>query len=426
MNKKFSVWLAIIGLPMFIAITPLVPWMSQQVMWLVVGLAALFLILSLVARAWFDAFISLLIGLTFLISRVLFRELDETTLAIRTSALSSFALLNIVLLVGPWSRFSKHVLHWYKHRRHLGVVTFFLGLLHFSLIFSIYFQRSFETTFMAFFTFFGFTGLFVMFFMALTSFDWQQKHVGKTRWMWLHLGVLIAYLATLAYALSIQFANKQPVAPFYWVTFVIFILFWILVAPWGFAPRLMKFVNGWKQLHVLVHIAFAALVIHAWLGFFVIQPLTIKILFWILPVFVWGSHLAGWMMKWREDKRLKTEQAHSQKIEIEGQPYWSLARVEVFKEGQGRKFLVKDRPIALFKYQEKFFGLFGICAHQKGPIHKGEIRNGYVECPWHNWQYSCETGHGPPGFHDQLAFYPCLVRDGMVYVSEYPKRSNTN
>jgi nitrite reductase (NADH) small subunit len=36
--------------------------------------------------------------------------------------------------------------------------------------------------------------------------------------------------------------------------------------------------------------------------------------------------------------------------------------------------------------------LSGICAHEGGPVGQGQINEGFVFCPWHEWGYNCATG----------------------------------
>jgi nitrite reductase/ring-hydroxylating ferredoxin subunit/DMSO/TMAO reductase YedYZ heme-binding membrane subunit len=330
--------------------------------------------------------------------------------------------LNLVLLIGPWSRFSDAVRRIYRHRRHLGVTSYFLAQMHFSLVFSNYFQNSFANAFMALFTFFGFTAYFIMLALALTSWDWMQKHVSNKQWKRIHLGVFVAYFAIAAYAFWVNLSNNLPIEPWQWTAVVSFLILWYLMAPWGLAPKLISNLMGWKQLHTLIHIGYLSVVLHAWFGVVVAQPLWLKLTFWSLVVFTWGSHAVGWLIKWKEDRALKTAAAQSKQIMVDGKAYWSLGRAEEWEEGKAKKFLVQNLPVAVFRYREKFFGLYAICAHQKGPIEKGKIVNGYVECPWHGWQYSCETGLGPPGFTDKLSFFPCVVQEGVVFVSAQPRR----
>lgn len=426
MKKISHIWFAIVGLPILIAISPLIPQIYNHMMWVVIGVGLFFGLWSLLVRAYADVVIALVVAGAFFISQTLFSSGDERYLALQTAAVTSFTFLNVVLWIGPWSRFVPRVRTWYRHRRHLGVVTFFLALLHFSLVLGYIFNYSLRATYSALFTLFGFTGLFLLFFLALTSFDWQQKHVGNTRWKWIHLGMFILYLVGFVTALFNARAQGAKVESYQWLVFAAFFLFWVIVAPWGLAPKIVKYMKGWKQLHVLIHLGFFALVLHVWMAFIVSGASWLKLAFIIIVAFTWGSHLVGWLIKWQQDRELKKRASQSRPITIEGKEYWSVGQVNEFQEGKGKKFLIKNLPIAVFRYQEKFFGLFAVCPHQKGPMEKGKIVNGYVECPWHGWQYSCETGMGPPGFHDRVAFYPCVVQEGVVYVSAYPKRADSS
>lgn len=416
------IWAAVVVIPATSLLAPMIDVVHDHAMYLVFGEALFFTIFAVCVRRWFDAFLAGLILASFVASFFLFPAVDQCTLALRTAAILSFVLLNAVLLIGPWSRFSEPVRRIYQYRRHLGVTAYLLAQLHFSLIFVHYFAYSFANTFMALFTFFGFTGYFIMLCMALSSWDWQQKHVGNKRWKQIHFAAFIVYVSIAAYAFWVNISNHLTIQSWQWTALASFLVLWYLMAPWGFAPKLIKTIMGWKQLHTLIHIGYLSVVLHIWFGVLVFQPFVLQATFIVLVSFTWGSHAVGWLIKWREDKALKMREARAKKIQIDGRTYWSVGKVGDFIEGQGKKFLINHFPIAVFRYQEKFFGLYAVCAHQKGPIEKGKIVNGYVECPWHKWQYSCETGGGPPGFPDRLGFYPCVVQDGEVWVSQSPKR----
>jgi len=58
--------------------------------------------------------------------------------------------------------------------------------------------------------------------------------------------------------------------------------------------------------------------------------------------------------------------------------------------------------------------LHAVCAHAGGPLDKGTVLNGCVECPWHGSQFELETGHvrrGPAVF-DQPRFEVRETPDG--------------
>jgi nitrite reductase/ring-hydroxylating ferredoxin subunit len=36
--------------------------------------------------------------------------------------------------------------------------------------------------------------------------------------------------------------------------------------------------------------------------------------------------------------------------------------------------------------------LAGECLHRGGPLGQGAIHDGHVVCPWHAWEWDCQTG----------------------------------
>ena len=40
----------------------------------------------------------------------------------------------------------------------------------------------------------------------------------------------------------------------------------------------------------------------------------------------------------------------------------------------------------------QFQAIDGICAHQGGPLAKGQLVEGIVTCPWHGWQFQVANG----------------------------------
>lgn len=67
--------------------------------------------------------------------------------------------------------------------------------------------------------------------------------------------------------------------------------------------------------------------------------------------------------------------------------------IKEMKTNDGLKELVFDKKkIVLTYYQGKFGALNNKCNHMGGPLSKGKIKNGCVECPWHYWQFDHVTG----------------------------------
>lgn len=69
-----------------------------------------------------------------------------------------------------------------------------------------------------------------------------------------------------------------------------------------------------------------------------------------------------------------------------------LIAVSDIPVGNGKEFAVSGRIVALFNVDGQFQAIDGICAHQGGPLAKGQLVEGVVTCPWHGWQFQVANG----------------------------------
>ena len=83
-----------------------------------------------------------------------------------------------------------------------------------------------------------------------------------------------------------------------------------------------------------------------------------------------------------------------------------------FSEGNKWIIHIDDRPIALFKYENKFYALKNGCMHQGFPLADGNLKKYMVECPLHGWVYDIRDGK-------------CLSL-GNRYTITYKVRINNN
>lgn len=91
------------------------------------------------------------------------------------------------------------------------------------------------------------------------------------------------------------------------------------------------------------------------------------------------------------------------------------------KDNVGRKFLVNDVEIAVFKIKSKVFALSNICPHQQTHlIYAGFIENEFVVCPAHGWKFNLQTGKKDSGSNG-LQVYPVEVIENKIYVKVTPK-----
>jgi nitrite reductase/ring-hydroxylating ferredoxin subunit/multimeric flavodoxin WrbA len=65
---------------------------------------------------------------------------------------------------------------------------------------------------------------------------------------------------------------------------------------------------------------------------------------------------------------------------------------ELEANGGLKEFSFDSKKIVLTYYQKKFGALNNKCNHMGGPLSKGKLKKGCVECPWHYWQFNHVTG----------------------------------
>ena len=108
------------------------------------------------------------------------------------------------------------------------------------------------------------------------------------------------------------------------------------------------------------------------------------------------------------------------KLEDEG--FTFICSMDELKESVGRKFLVNDIEIAVFKINSEVFAVSNICPHQQTHlIFDGFIEDEFVVCPAHGWKFNLKTGKKDSGSNG-LDSYPVKVIDNLVYIKVYPKK----
>ncbi len=281
------------------------------------------------------------------------------TLLIRAFGTAAFLLLHVVLCIGPLCRLDRRFLPLLYNRRHLGVATFFLGLLHggFAIVqfhgagdadplLSVFTANQRISSFANFpFQPLGFFALAVLFVMAATSHDF-----------WLR--------------------NLTP--------------------------------PTWKRLHMLVYAAYGLLVAHVTLG--ALQSETSMLLPIVLGLgmtVVIGLHLAA---------AIHEHQIEAQKRRAEHDGFVEVCAVDTIAEKQAAVLSLGSERVAVFRYDGKVSAVSNVCRHQNGPLGEGRIVDGCITCPWHGYQYLPDTGASPPPFTEKVATFCTRVVDGRVFV----------
>src|SRR5215475_290582 len=284
-------------------------------------------------------------------------------LRVRAFGTCAFLMLTIILSIGPLTRLDRRFLPLLYNRRHFGVLTFFVALLHASFTVewfavqnalpSLYDELTKVSDYGKFIGFpfkaLGIVTLLILFLMAATSHDYWLVFLTPSVWKGLHMALYAAYgLVVMHVALGVMQTDRNPVIP-------------IMLASGFVTVTLLNVVGGWRER---AGDRAGARGSDGWLA--VGPPLSIP------------------------DKG---------------------ARIVAPRDGE---------RIAVFRDGTQIGALSNLCAHQNGPLGEGRIIDGCVTCPWHGYQYRLEDGCAPPPFTEKLVTYRVRIAHGVVEVDPRP------
>lgn len=315
--------------------------------------------------------VTLYIGTYILLSVWLDPPKDEPAaidVRIRAFGTCAFFMLTIILSIGPLARLDRRFLPLLYNRRHFGVLTFFVALLHASFMIewfavqnalpSLYDELTKVSDYGKFIGFpfkaLGLLALLILFVMAATSHDFWLAFLTPPVWKSLHMALYVAYgLVVMHVALGVMQYDRNPVIP-------------VMLAGGFLCVTVLHLVAGWRER---TGDLCDGLSDDGWLS--VGAPLSIP------------------------DK---------------------AARIVAAPGGE---------RIAVFRDGARIGALSNLCAHQNGPIGEGRIIDGCVTCPWHGYQYRLEDGCAPAPFTEKLATYRVRVARGLVEVDPRPLAPGT-
>lgn len=95
-----------------------------------------------------------------------------------------------------------------------------------------------------------------------------------------------------------------------------------------------------------------------------------------------------------------------------------VASITDIPAGTAKIIEAKGEPIAVFNVKGKFFAIHNTCLHRGGPLGEGFVNDSEltVECPWHGWVYSLESGETTFSPGAKVKTYPVKVQGSDVFV----------
>lgn len=104
--------------------------------------------------------------------------------------------------------------------------------------------------------------------------------------------------------------------------------------------------------------------------------------------------------------------------------YFPVCLYNDLTEKSGKKFIINETEIAVFKVDGKIYVLNNICPHQLSAIiYDGFIEDCFVVCPAHGWKFNLETGKLPTGGNG-LQVYENIIENGVIAAKVFPKKFN--
>jgi sulfoxide reductase heme-binding subunit YedZ len=297
---------------------------------------------------------------------------DPAVVVLRSLGLASFALLHVVLCIGPLARLSDRFAPLLYNRRHLGVATFLLGLAHAVLVFAYYggfgatdpftavlfAHRSFGSVAEFPYELLGFAALLILFVMAATSHDFWLAQLSPRAWKAIHMGVYAAYA--------------------------------LLVA----------------------HVALGGLRDHphpVWIGLFVAGVACVG-----------GLHAVAGVREVARDSA-GLEPPEPDPADPESVPWVPVGTVDEIPERRAKVVCLQDAErVAVFRNDGRISAVTNVCAHQGGPLGEGKVVDGCITCPWHGYQYDPADGRSPPPFTEKIATYRVRVEGREIYLDPRP------
>ena len=102
------------------------------------------------------------------------------------------------------------------------------------------------------------------------------------------------------------------------------------------------------------------------------------------------------------------------------QDYQRVCRIRDIPPGTSKVFTVRERPIAVFNVEGRFYAIYNVCPHEGGPLGEGHVKGCVVTCPWHDLAFDLRNGQGTDGGGYCVGSYDVRVEDDEVFIG--PRR----
>jgi nitrite reductase/ring-hydroxylating ferredoxin subunit len=97
--------------------------------------------------------------------------------------------------------------------------------------------------------------------------------------------------------------------------------------------------------------------------------------------------------------------------------FTKICKLSDLKENIGKRFLINDVDVAVFKVNGEVFIVSNTCPHQHtSVIYDGFIERDCVVCPAHGWMFNLKTGKQPTGAKGLDTFSTKIIDDEVYAI----------
>ena len=98
--------------------------------------------------------------------------------------------------------------------------------------------------------------------------------------------------------------------------------------------------------------------------------------------------------------------------------------VELAAQGFIKELEFNNKKVVLTYHEGSFGALNNKCNHMGGPLSRGKLKKGCIECPWHYWEFNHKTGESISGSAEPLSSspgsvptFPLKIEEGSLYIN---------
>lgn len=116
--------------------------------------------------------------------------------------------------------------------------------------------------------------------------------------------------------------------------------------------------------------------------------------------------------------RVPQEDGGRQRPWQDGDMSWRpVLREDELAEGAMRAVEVGGRRLVLCRYKGAVHAFEDRCPHANGPLSGGNFADGRLICPWHAWEFLCESGALDCNPAVLLRRFPVRCEEGRILVN---------